>query len=187
MPQGDERLLAFRIYRYRDEAAFNVLYLRYSDLIRRFLAAKLPRREDADELTSEVFLHAWEYTTANLIDHPKALYFKIAKNMIADFYRKRSRRPEAVLTPELERDLASPGSLAEDTEARERAEKLLAKIDQLKEEYRDVLILHYIDERAVSEIANMLDKTPNNVRVLLFRAKAALRKVTNLSDEIWRA
>lgn len=177
MPQSDERFLAFRIYRFRDDKAFSVLYLRYNQSIRRFLASKLPRREDADELASEVFLHAWEYMTANNIEYPLALYFKIAKNLIANFYRARQAKPATVeFTPEMEMSVPRPGSLAREVEIQEETAELMTSMQEIKEEYREVLTMRYLAELDVEEIARALEKTPNNVRVLLFRAKQALRK-----------
>jgi RNA polymerase sigma factor (sigma-70 family) len=47
----------------------------------------------------------------------------------------------------------------------------------MKEEYQEVLVMRYLSEMEVEEIAVALTKTPNNIRVLLHRAKAALKKV----------
>ena len=52
----------------------------------------------------------------------------------------------------------------------------------LKEEYRDVIIMKYLDEMSAAEIATALGKTATNVRVLLHRATRALTDV--IGDEL---
>lgn len=167
--------LAFRVYRFRDRDAYGRLYDEHAAAIRRFLAHKLARREDIDELTSEVFLRGWEYMTSESVANPQALFFRIAHNLIADFYRK-GDRTEA-LSDELAETLQEPSSLAEDVARHEEAQALVKKLQQLKEEYRQVLLLKYFSDMSVLEIAGAIDKSPNAVRVLLFRAKRALKKL----------
>jgi RNA polymerase sigma-70 factor, ECF subfamily len=55
-------------------------------------------------------------------------------------------------------------------------DELLATLRTLKDEYREVLVMRYLSEMEVGEIASALEKTPNSVRVLLHRAKKALQE-----------
>lgn len=171
------KFLAFRIFHARDAEAYRELYREYRDKIHRFLALKLPRREDADEAVSEVFLRGWEYMTANRVDFPQALFYKIAQNVLAGFYQQRERHPQEALTETMEETIPSPASLSEDAASAEGLAHLLHTIDKLKEEYREVLLLKYVDELSVEEIAVQLGKTNNNIRVILFRAREALKKL----------
>ena len=52
---------------------------------------------------------------------------------------------------------------------------MLEKINELKDEHKQVLLLKYVDEFTVEEIASQLGKTTNNVRVILFRAREAIK------------
>ena len=63
-------------------------------------------------------------------------------------------------------------------ETKIESEDLIAKLRLLSEEYRDVLVMRYLDEMSIAEIANAIEKHPNNVRVLLYRAKKALKQIT---------
>lgn len=175
MQMSQPTFLAFRVYRFRDRDAYGRLYDQYAAAIRRFLSQKLARKEDIDELTSEVFLRGWEYMTSGSVENPQAFFFRIAHNLVADFYRKGQRTE--MLTEELAETLASPTSLAEDVARQDEAQALVRKLQQLKEEYRQVLTLKYFSEMSVIEIAETLEKSPNAVRVLLFRAKRALKKL----------
>lgn len=168
------KLLAFRIFRFRDSAAYERLYDEYMQPIRRAISRKVGKPEDVDELTAEVFLRAWEYMTANLVDNPRALLYKIAQNLVANFYR--SSRQAVSLDEEAAGEIAAPGSLIKEIEVREEVQATLAAIATLKEEYREVLMLRFVEQRSIEEVADVIGKTANNVRVLLFRAKRALMK-----------
>jgi RNA polymerase sigma-70 factor (ECF subfamily) len=82
---------------------------------------------------------------------------------------------------------------AEETVADGRMEpsKTEAKIDKnllekhlrsLKDEYREVLVMKYLDELETSEIADILGKNHGNVRVLLHRALAAVRELVSAEN-----
>lgn len=172
-----QQLLAFRVFTVRDTDAYRRLYEEYDAPIRRFLAAKLRRREDVDELCSEVFLRGWEYMTANRVENPRALFYRVAHNLIVDHYRASSAVPESVLVETLEEVLPDPSSLVEEVATKQEMSALLEKLRQLKKEYQEVLLMKYVQEFSVEEIAGALQKSSNAIRVLLFRAKRALRKL----------
>ncbi len=48
---------------------------------------------------------------------------------------------------------------------------------KLKKEFREVLVLKYIEDLSILEIANVLGKTQSNIKILLFRARNQLEKV----------
>lgn len=168
-----QKFLAFRVYRHRDSAAYGQLYDLHADRIRRFLVFKVPRREDADELTSEVFLRGWEYMTTSGVENTNALFFRIARNLVADFYRKYHATEDISAAG----DIASGESMQDEVATKIASDDLLDQIRGLKDEYRDVLVMHYLSEMKVGEIASALEKTPNAIRVLLHRAKKALQAI----------
>lgn len=165
-----QKFLLFRVYRFRDASAYGQLYDQYFSKIRRYIYFKVPRSEDSDELTAEVFLRGWEYATSSKVDNPGALFYRIARNLIADFYRQRE---QAESSDGLE--LASDQDIEQELAENEQQRHLISLLKKLKEEYRDVLVMRYLDEMSVKEIAAITDKTPNNVRVQLHRAKKALK------------
>lgn len=170
-----QKFLAFRVHRHRDTAAYGQLYDLHADRIRRFLVFKVPRQEDAEELTSEVFLRGWEYMTTSHVENCNALFFRIARNLVADFYRK-YHPSEGIEEAE---NLSSGESLQEDVATKIASDDLILHLRSLKEEYREVLVMRYLSEMNVGEIASALEKTPNSVRVLLHRAKRALQAITH--------
>lgn len=167
-----EKFLAFRVRRYNDRDAFGEIYDLFADRIRRFLVFKLPRTEDADELTSEVFLRGWEYMSSGAVNNLNAFFFRIARNLVADFYRKYKPTDSIEFAQHLD-----DGTSVQDVVATKiEGDELLAALRTLKDEYREVLVMRYLSEMEVGEIASALEKTPNSVRVLLHRAKKALQE-----------
>jgi len=173
--QHRHKFLLFRVYRFRDTEAYGQLYDFFVLRIRRFISFRVPRYEDAEDLTAEVFLRGWEYATASMVKSPNGFFYRIAKNVVADFYRKRSVESDLADAAEV----ASSGTpINERLDQNQDTSELLASLQELKEEYRDVLVMRYLDEMSVKEIAEALEKSTNNVRVLLYRAKNALKVVT---------
>ncbi len=170
-----QKFLSFRVFRFKDSNAYGQLYDMHADRIRRYLVFKVPRREDADELTSEVFLRGWEYMTSSGVENAGAFFFRVAKNLVADFYRKNG--PVEALSETVMNNIPSAEKVEDDVAVKVESDDLIEKIRSLKEEYRDVLVMRYLSEMSVSEIASTLEKTPNNVRVLLHRAKKALQEI----------
>ncbi len=174
MSAFETKFLAFRVYQSADTEAFRRLHDLHVERIRRFVAFKVSRAEEADELTNEVFFRAWEYMTTQKVDNVSAFLFKVARNMIADHYRKvKFTEP---LTPALEAVTPAAGSFVHDLEVHEEAEQVLSLMKSLKAEHRSVLLMRFQDEMSIAEIATVLDMTSNAVRVLLHRAKQALKR-----------
>ena len=168
------KFLTFRVHRFGDAKAFRRLYELHAGRIRHYIAFRVKRVEDADELTSEVFLRVWEYVSVHKVDNVTALFFKIARNLIVDHYRKDGRT--VPLTPVIEAELAAPGSVTDQLQIKEEATELIEAMKQLTLEQQEVLRMRYLDEMSAEEIGEQLDRTPNSVRVILHRAKQALKK-----------
>ena len=168
------KFLLFRVYKYRDTGAYGELYDFYISRIRRFITFRVARPEDAEELAAEVFLRGWEYATSSIVKNPGALFYKIARNLVADHYRQRKLEVGLDEAPEV----ADPNELEEQISGHQEQQELIGQLKLLKDEYRDVLVMKYLDEMSISEIADALEKTAGTVRVTLHRAKKALQKQT---------
>lgn len=178
MPTLNERFLLFRIQKMKDRRAFDVLYGAYLERIARFIGMKVPDQATADELTNEVFIKLWKYLIEDEpISYLKALIYRIARTMIADFYRARQMQTvslnddQALEVPS--KDLPLPDRMDQIIEK----EKLKRALGQLKESYREAVTLRYLDEMTIEEVAEALEKTPGTVRVLIHRALKALEEI----------
>lgn len=181
-----EKFLLYRIRAKKDPEAFGKVYDLYAPRIYRFVYFKVSSEEEAQDITADVFLKAWQYLldrNGQEVRHLSALLYRIARNRVIDFYRQRAARGEV-------ESLAPNDEILEDT--RDQFGKLDAKLDvealapalrSLKDEYREVLVMKYIDELENDEIAEALGKTQGNVRVLLHRAMNSLRGLATDYEE----
>lgn len=171
MSMRSQRFLLFRIHRYQDTEAFSELYDVYFERIRRFVYFKLPK-DLVDEVTAEVFLRGWEYATSSPVENAAALFYRIARNLIADHYRKKS-----IVTTDIDSvEVESLSDVEHEVEVRMESGHLLTALRTLKGDYQEVLVMRYLDEMSISEIASAMNKSSNSVRVLLYRAKRALKE-----------
>lgn len=178
-----EKLLLYRLYRDRDPDAFGELYDRYAPKIYRYVYFKVATTTEAEDLTAEVFLKTWEYVQRHAENHEKrienfrAFIYRLARNAVVDYYRQKREVSiladdsalERVPAPE-EVSAAAQVALASDMVTVENALK------GLKDEYRELLILKYIEGYATHEIAQILEKQKGTVRVAIHRALRALRE-----------
>jgi RNA polymerase sigma-70 factor (ECF subfamily) len=177
-----DKKLFFRVKK-KDKDAFIEAYDLYADDIYRFVFFKIGNDEDAKDLTSAVFLKVWNFAQSRGLDESKSLrafIYKTARNLIIDHYRQ-LRETEARLDDEekiLEellhdekQDLKKSSELLSDLEQVKRG------LTELKDEYREIIILHFIDELSFAEISEVIGKTAGNIRVLTFRALQALKNV----------
>ncbi len=159
-----------------DIEAFAALHDSYAKAIYRFLFARLNHQMDAEDLTGEVFLRAWNSLSSyRQRGFPFSAYlFRIARNLLADHYRRLDR--ERLFVDQDARALSKRGSLDDQIMSKQEHQELYEILSKIKDDYRDVLILRFISGLTPDEIAIVMRRSPGAVRVLQHRALAALRK-----------
>jgi len=157
---------------------FSKIYDRYIDKIYRFIFLKVNSQEIAQDLTSETFLRGWEsFKNGNKIENPQAFLYRIARNLVTDYYREKGRT--RVVSAEYTPIIDPRQNLEEKSILKSDIDNIRTTLVSLKEEYQDVIIWHYLDDLSISEIAKMLDKSEEATRVMLHRALKALREAIN--------
>ena len=152
--------------------------------IHSFIYFKVPSVEQAEDLTSETFLKAWQYLKENRqVQSIQALLYSIARTTVIDHYRKVQAeqggdQPLEDGRGNIMTDIGSD-KLLHDIVTVHDADQVIAKLKGLKDEYREVIVLKYLDELSSNEIAGVLGKSATNVRVLLHRAMRALTEAIN--------
>ncbi|MFA6322583.1 MAG: RNA polymerase sigma factor [Candidatus Buchananbacteria bacterium] len=176
-----DNLLLLRLKK-KDPEAFAKLYDLYVTPIYRFIYFKVSSQQDAEDLTSEVFMKVWQYVTEteDVIENFRALIYKVARNSVIDFYRARAKSD----MPQSDEILSNivddhQQSLLRQIEIEIDVNKIESVLKKVKDEYRDVIILKYIDGLSTKEIAKILDKSNGSVRVLLHRALGVIREIIN--------
>jgi len=179
-----EKFLLYKVRSKKDPDAFGKIYDAYAPRIYRFVFFKVSSEEEAKDITADVFLKAWQYLLdekGKEVQHLGGLLYRIARNRVIDFYRSRAANETVPLINEAEQ-VSDASDLQKEVDIKMSAETAGQYLRLLKDEYREVLVMKYLDEMETSEIAEALDKTPGNVRVLLHRAMNALRNVMHNPD-----
>jgi len=183
----EEKLLLYKIKK-NDKEAFIKAYDLYVDQLHRFIYFKVGSREEAEDICSAVFLKTWNYILENTLrDHKtlKALLYKIARNLIIDHYRKNKDRENISLDGDNGIEVIDEKqNSARTMELKTDLLVLETRLPELKDEYREVIILRFVNELSIKEIAEILDKPKGNIRVLIFRALKALKELLENEEKM---
>lgn len=157
---------------------FSKIYDTHIDKIYRFIFFKVTSEEIAQDLSSETFLKGWQaYKSNPQIKNPSAFLYKIAQNLVIDYYRQKEKNqfisPEDV--PIID---PSPG-LEEKIALTAEVEEIKVVLADMKEDYQNVIIWRYLEGLPLSQMAKMLDKSKGATRVTLHRALKSLREKCN--------
>jgi len=159
-----------------DGAAFDDIYRLLSGPIYSYLSTQVRRREDAEDLTGQVFLEAMRSVRRFSGDASafKGWLFRIAHNRAVDLARRLGRRPEATLDEaESIPDLDDPEERAITRVAYQR---IWLAVRALPEQQRRVVTLRLGAGLTAREIAEALGKRLGTVKALQHRALVTLAK-----------
>ncbi len=179
MSKIQEKLLLLQIQHQRDAASFTKLYELLAEPIYRFIFFKVSDDETAKDLTSEVFIRTWKElidTNAKDVKHLKAYVYRIARNLVIDHYRKKDVLTVSVSLEEVQTLPVTEEITAKGVEIKIDSERILALTQQLKSSYQEIILLRYVEDLSISEIAQIIAKSPVSTRVLLHRANQALKR-----------
>jgi len=147
------------------------IYDLYSGKVMGYIAARVQRRADAEDLCADVFEKAFRKREA--FDESKASIstwiFTITRNTVIDYFRK--TRP----TEDLDENLASEEEIDEGLLTQETLSELAAALVKLPEELQDIIILVYYDGRPMTEVAHMMKLSYGAVKLRHQKALAQLK------------
>lgn len=152
---------------------FLAAYDAHADAVFRLCYGKTSNREEAKDMTQEVFTRVWQRLSSGRgeIDNLRAFLFTVARNLIKDYYKKKK--------PVLERDLpeGSMEALPEEAgqELGSEGGRMIAALKDLPDPYREALQLHYVEGLPIGEIAELLGERPNTISVRVKRGIEKLR------------
>jgi RNA polymerase sigma-70 factor, ECF subfamily len=167
--------------------AFSELVRRYQDRLYNAVFRFLNDAEDAQDVTQEAFLSAWQALSRFKGDAKFFTWiYRIAINHAIDLKRKQkiSQGLEVHLNDEIQPVATSTSNRPEDAaERREEGEKLRKALNLLSPEHRMVLILKDIDGMKYEEMADTLEVPIGTIRSRLHRARFELRDILERQEE----
>ena len=164
--EADERLLVEAAQ--RDPARFGDLYERNFARVYAYVSRRVRSREEAEDVTSEVFEHAlaslgsfqWRGTPF------AAWLYRIAANALHDRWKRAARA-----APEPDREPANESAAAEI----ERRAMLSELVNTLSRDQQVVIVQRFIEQKSIREIAEQLRRSEGAVKQLQLRALQKLR------------
>jgi len=172
-----------------DEEKFLQFYDQYVEKIYRYIFFRIGSEELAEDLTSDVFLKSWQYINQSSspnpgtkkLDNPRAFFYQVARNLIADFHRQKEKSPISLDEITDKKIADKKDDPIEITAKSMEMETVRTAIANLNGDYQEIIIWRYLDELEIKEIAEILNRSDGAVRVLLSRALNSLKR---LLDEI---
>jgi RNA polymerase sigma-70 factor, ECF subfamily len=164
----------------KDPARFAEIYENNFDRVYAYIARRVRDRNDAEDLTSEVFHQAiaglprFEWRGVPFA----AWLFRIASNAIIDRSKRAAKEQELPANFDPPADV-SPREIDDEIEQRAR---LFQLVDRLPVDQRRVVDMRFAGEKSIREIAQELGRSEGAVKQLQFRALQNLR--AQLSDEL---
>src|SRR3984885_6497419 len=144
MIDGEEKLIKQAVRGV--SSAFGPLYDHYQPMIYRFVLVKVGRREDAEDITHQVFMSAWQNIRGyKHRGHPFSSWlYQIARNQVVDHYRARKNETSIdAIDPE---HFAVTASAEFALPMKLQMETVRSAMRQLKPDYEDIIILRFIED-----------------------------------------
>lgn len=184
----DDKELVLKAQR-GDVPAFEELVERYHGKIYGLTYNMTSNREDAEDLTQEVFVKAFEALPR--FKGKSSFYtwiYRIAVNKTINYRKKRNRKSvlsldqfdQDIKTDDVYHDLTTKGSPLRNISLSELQEKLNEALQHLSEKHRAVVVMHDMQGMPHEEIAKVVGASVGTVRSRLFYARRQMQ--TELSE-----
>lgn len=160
-----------------ESEAFGSLYDHYLPKIYRFVLFKVSRREEAEDITHQTFLKAWERIDQFTFQgYPFSSWlYTIARNTVIDHYRKND--PQVDIEDVSHYLVSEDDTLDVKLEVKMEWETLLVSIRKLNEIEQEVLIMRFVDDLPHKEIGEIIGKSEGAVKVISHRALKSLKEI----------
>lgn len=178
MLEGEEKII--KQAKGGDQPSFGALYDHYITPIYRFVMVKTNHRADAEDLTHEVFLSAWQ----NLKNYKfqgfpfSSWLYQIARNKIIDYYR--TKKIHHSIDDVDENLFEIVGALEGGLDKSIALESVKTALADLSPDQQDVIVMKFIEDLSNEEIAKVMGKSDGAIRLLQHRA------VNNLKSKLWK-
>ncbi|HEY9584958.1 MAG TPA: sigma-70 family RNA polymerase sigma factor [Candidatus Paceibacterota bacterium] len=164
---------------------FNLIYQSQSDAVLRFCLMRVSSREEAVDLTEEVFTRLWQtLISGKKLDNARAFIFTVARHLIIDWYRKKKSIPFEELEDKETGEAYDPvdEKALQNIEISAEGRFLIEAVSKLSPTYRQAVYLRFVEDLSPGEIGEVLGVSANAVSVRINRGVEELRKITGYDD-----
>ena len=162
-----------------DESQFADIYDHFAPKIFKYCYFRVSSREEAEDIASQVFIRAWDHIIAGgRVTNIQGFLYRIASNLVIDFYRKRRDRRETSLDdPQNPIDIPDTSDPSEKLDRKVKIKALSEKLRLLPDHYQEIIVLKYVNDLSIQEIAMMMQTSENNISVRMHRAIEKLKSL----------
>ncbi len=161
----------------KDPQAFADLYRRYVVRVYRFIFGRLGDTQDAEDVTAQTFLAAWENLPRYRDQGSFAAWlFAIARRKVSDHLRRRRKLIPLDWVENLLQSVDDPLYALLEAEELRLAQAI---VQGLTERERELLCLRYAAGLSFEEMAQILKRKPSAVKMALYRLLERLRDEWN--------
>ncbi len=158
-----------------DRESFGLLVERYEAKLTRYGRRFLSRKEDITDIVQDVFISAYQNMQSfDASQRFNPWIYRIAHNAFVNALRKNERTPIGIDFDTLISHPVYDDPAESEREQRDMRTMIDRGLEKLKPKYREVLVLHYLEELSYKDIADVLSVPQGTVGVRLRRAKEAL-------------
>ena len=142
--------------------------------------------EEADDLLQEIFIKVYK----NILEVSENLSFssciyRITHNHLIDYFRKNSKIEKVSLDDEsysfLINNIKSDFDPKLDLDKKEIKEIVQKALSKIRKEYREILVLKFIEDKSYDEISDILRIPTGTVGTLINRAKTEIKQNLNFN------
>ena len=163
-----------------DEKAFLKVYDFFAPKIFRFVYNKTGKDRDiAEDLTAHTFYKTWNYLVSDgkEIENIQAFLYRIARNVVIDHWRESGRHTTVSLEENMEVATETVTMWQEEFDKKLKLELIEKALSKIPEQYKEILLLRFMEGLEIPEIGIILDKDTNAVYVQVHRAIKKLKEV----------
>jgi len=165
------------------KASFPKVVQQHKDCVLGYSYYFLRNREDAEDVTQDVFVRLWQHWDEIDKNKIKAWVMQVAHHRCIDFTRKRKRiHKDSYKTASKPNTTVYQSSTKmqdpnEQFELNETQRLLLNALEGLPERTKSMMLMHYFQDLKFETIADILDVNINTVKVTIHRGRKMLKGV----------
>lgn len=165
---------------------FVPLYKFYQKKVYNYCYYRLPTEQDAEDVTSQVFINALNSFANKQFQNTdeysfKAWLFRIAHNLVVDFYREMSRYK----TIEVDDDIVDEESVCKDIEDHldeaNSVERIILILKRFDDCTQSIFVLKLREDMSFEEISHIINLDISTVKMKYYRALKLIKRI--VSDE----
>jgi RNA polymerase sigma-70 factor, ECF subfamily len=153
-------------------------YDEFVNAIFRHIYFRIFNRDLAKDLTQEVFTRTWQYlSNGKEVNNLKSFLYKVANNLVIDEYRKRKEISlDAMQAKGFDVENHDAEKIVRDVENNH----ILRAVRKLSKDHREIIVMRFVNDLSIKEIASIIGQSENVVSVRLNRGLKEVRKLLHL-------